>query len=201
MLRIIMFAYQNPPDFEDHLQSSRLEISDFKPIKNALIPSLHSPGDGSLMPPPFVIKGLRAYAKQEEIAGHFSRIHRKSSLVSSLDHCSNHNHQDTILLLVRYVEIRGEMAVFMFQDAWHGPLQGNASEFVITPGWPGDRRFFLQLRADHQRLPHRVSIDERNELSRIVAGSQAARRLTFRPLQTSAPAGWSITGGFRHCRA
>ena len=77
---------------------------------------------------------------------------------------------DTILLL-QYVEIRGEMAralnVFKMRGSWHDK---GIREFVITSNGPEIKDSFSNFERIISGVPHRITIDERSELSRIVRG-------------------------------
>ncbi|MFZ9229523.1 MAG: ATPase domain-containing protein, partial [Prochlorococcaceae cyanobacterium] len=77
---------------------------------------------------------------------------------------------DTILLL-QYVEIRGEMAralnVFKMRGSWHDK---GIREFVITSNGPEIKDSFSNFERIISGVPHRVTSDERSELSRIVRG-------------------------------
>lgn len=77
---------------------------------------------------------------------------------------------DTILLL-QYVEIRGEMArainVFKMRGSWHDK---GIREFVITGQGPEIKDSFSNFERIISGVPHRVTTDERVELSRIARG-------------------------------
>ena len=77
---------------------------------------------------------------------------------------------DTILLL-QYVEIRGEMAralnVFKMRGSWHDK---GIREFVITSNGPEIKDSFSNFERIISGVPHRINHDERSELSRIVKG-------------------------------
>jgi circadian clock protein KaiC len=77
---------------------------------------------------------------------------------------------DTILLL-QYVEIRGEMAralnVFKMRGSWHDK---GIREFVITSNGPEIKDSFSNFERIISGVPHRINTDERSELSRIVQG-------------------------------
>jgi circadian clock protein KaiC len=80
---------------------------------------------------------------------------------------------DTILLL-QYVEIRGEMAralnVFKMRGSWHDK---GIREFVITSNGPEIKDSFSNFERIISGVPHRITTDERSELSRIVRGVEA----------------------------
>jgi circadian clock protein KaiC len=77
---------------------------------------------------------------------------------------------DTIILL-QYVEIRGEMArainVFKMRGSWHDK---GIREFVITASGPEIKDSFSNFERIISGVPHRVTTDERAELSRIARG-------------------------------
>jgi circadian clock protein KaiC len=77
---------------------------------------------------------------------------------------------DTILML-QYVEIRGEMAralnVFKMRGSWHDK---GIREFVITSNGPEIKDSFSNFERIISGVPHRITSDERSELSRIVRG-------------------------------
>ena len=77
---------------------------------------------------------------------------------------------DTILLL-QYVEIRGGMAralnVFKMRGSWHDK---GIREFVITGNGPQIKDSFSNFERIISGVPHRVTTDERSELSRIARG-------------------------------
>ena len=75
---------------------------------------------------------------------------------------------DTILLL-QYVEIRGEMAralnVFKMRGSWHDK---GIREFVITSNGPEILDSFSNFERIISGVPHRISVDERSDLARIM---------------------------------
>jgi len=117
----------------------------------------------------FVIS-LTGYAKKEEIAGFFTNTSEEFIGSHSITDSHITTITDTILLL-QYVEIRGEMArvinVFKMRGSAHDK---GIREFVITKDGPEIRDSFSNFERIISGSPHRVSIDERNELSRIVRG-------------------------------
>ena len=80
---------------------------------------------------------------------------------------------DTILLL-QYVEIRGEMSralnVFKMRGSWHDKA---IREFVITGNGPEIKDSFANFERIISGVPHRITTDERNELARIVRGVES----------------------------
>ena len=77
---------------------------------------------------------------------------------------------DTILLL-QYVEIRGEMSrvinVFKMRGSWHDK---GIREFSISAQGPEIKDSFRNFERIISGSPSRVSVDEKTELSRIVRG-------------------------------
>lgn len=77
---------------------------------------------------------------------------------------------DTILLL-QYVEIRGEMAralnVFKMRGSWHDK---GIREFLITSQGPEIKDSFANFERIISGVPHRVTGDEHSELARIARG-------------------------------
>ncbi|APD48517.1 circadian clock protein KaiC [Synechococcus sp. CS-602] len=169
LLRIIC-AYPESTGLEDHLQIIKTEISDFKPSRIA-IDSLSALSRGVSLNAfrQFVIS-LTGYAKKEEIAGFFTNTSEEFIGSHSITDSHITTITDTILLL-QYVEIRGEMArvinVFKMRGSAHDK---GIREFVITKDGPEIRDSFSNFERIISGSPHRVSIDERNELSRIVRG-------------------------------
>lgn len=72
---------------------------------------------------------------------------------------------DTILLL-QYVEIRGEMAralnVFKMRGSWHDK---GIREFMITSNGPEIKDSFSNFERIISGVPHRINTDERSELA------------------------------------
>ncbi|HEY9753353.1 MAG TPA: ATPase domain-containing protein, partial [Coleofasciculaceae cyanobacterium] len=79
---------------------------------------------------------------------------------------------DTILLL-QYVEIRGEMSrainVFKMRGSWHDK---GIREYIISEQGPDIKDSFRNLEGIISGSATRVSVDEKTELSRIVKGVQ-----------------------------
>ena len=117
----------------------------------------------------FVI-ALTGYAKQEEIAGFFTNTSEEFMGSHSITDSHISTITDTILLL-QYVEIRGEMArainVFKMRGSWH---DRGIREFLITGNGPQIQDSFSNFERIISGVPHRVTMDERSELSRIARG-------------------------------
>ncbi len=169
LLKIIC-AYPESTGLEDHLQIIKTEISQFKPSRMA-IDSLSALARGVSHNAfrQFVI-GVTGYAKQEEIAGFFTNTSEEFMGSQSITDSHISTITDTILLL-QYVEIRGEMAralnVFKMRGSWHDK---GIREFVITGNGPQIKDSFSNFERIISGVPHRVTTDERSELSRIARG-------------------------------
>jgi circadian clock protein KaiC len=169
LLKIIC-AYPESTGLEDHLQIIKTEISQFKPSRMA-IDSLSALARGVSHNAfrQFVI-GVTGYAKQEEIAGFFTNTSEEFMGSHSITDSHISTITDTILLL-QYVEIRGEMAralnVFKMRGSWHDK---GIREFVITGNGPQIKDSFSNFERIISGVPHRVTTDERSELSRIARG-------------------------------
>ena len=83
-----------------------------------------------------------------------------------------------MILLLQYVEIRGEMArarnVFKMLGSWHDK---GIREFMITGNGPEIKDSFSNFERIISGVPHRINTDERSELSRIVQGVTSDERL------------------------
>jgi circadian clock protein KaiC len=169
LLKIIC-AYPESTGLEDHLQIIKTEIGQFKPSRMA-IDSLSALARGVSHNAfrQFVI-GVTGYAKQEEIAGFFTNTSEEFMGSHSITDSHISTITDTILLL-QYVEIRGEMAralnVFKMRGSWHDK---GIREFVITSNGPEIKDSFSNFERIISGVPHRINTDERSELSRIVRG-------------------------------
>jgi circadian clock protein KaiC len=79
---------------------------------------------------------------------------------------------DTILML-QYVEIRGEMSrainVFKMRGSWHDK---GIREYVINDQGPEIKDSFRNFERIISGSPTRISVDEKSELSRIVKAVQ-----------------------------
>jgi circadian clock protein KaiC len=114
--------------------------------------------------------GVTGYAKQEEISGFFTNTSEEFMGSHSITDSHISTITDTILLL-QYVEIRGEMSralnVFKMRGSWHDKA---IREFMITGHGPEIKDSFANFERIISGVPHRVTTDERSELSRIVRG-------------------------------
>ncbi|AFY55640.1 circadian clock protein KaiC [Rivularia sp. PCC 7116] len=167
LLKIIC-AYPESTGLEDHLQIIKSEISEFKPSRIA-IDSLSAldRGVSNNAFRQFVI-GVTGYAKQEEITGFFTNTTTHFLGSNSITDSHISTITDTIILL-QYVEIRGEMSravnVFKMRGSWHDK---GIREYNITRDGPQIKNSFQDYERIISGVPSRVSIDEKAELSRIV---------------------------------
>ncbi len=172
LLRIIC-AYPESAGLEDHLQIIKNEMASFKPSRIA-IDSLSALARGVSQNAfrQFVI-GVTGLAKQEEITGFFTNTTDQFMGSHSITESHISTITDTILLL-QYVEIRGEMAralnVFKMRGSWHD--KGIREYFIASSGIEIKDSF-----RGYERVisgsPTRISIDEKNELSSIVQNLQS----------------------------
>ena len=159
MLKIIC-AYPESTGLEDHLQIIKTEITSFKPSRMA-IDSLSALARGVSLNAfrQFVI-GVTGYAKQEEIAGFFTNTAEEFMGSHSITDSHISTITDTILLL-QYVEIRGEMAralnVFKMRGSWHDK---RIREFLITNEGPQIKDSFSNFEQIFSGAPHRISSDD-----------------------------------------
>ncbi len=164
----ILCAYPESAGLEDHLQMIKSEIAQFKPSRISIDSlSALARGVSNNAFRQFVI-GVTGFAKQEEITGFFTNTtdHFLGSHSITESHISTIT--DTILML-QYVEIRGEMSrainVFKMRGSWHDK---GIREYTISEHGPDIRDPFRNLEGIISGTPTRVSIDEKMELSRIV---------------------------------
>jgi circadian clock protein KaiC len=152
LLKIIC-AYPESAGLEDHLQKIKTEMMAFKPSRMA-IDSLSALARGVSQNAfrQFVI-GVTGLAKQEEITGFFTNTTDQFMGSHSITESHISTITDTIILL-QYVEIRGEMAralnVFKMRGSWHD--KGHPRVPHLQCG-DSNSRFLPGLRADHQRIP------------------------------------------------
>jgi circadian clock protein KaiC len=171
LLKIIC-AYPESAGLEDHLQIIKSEIADFKPSRIAIDSlSALARGVSNNAFRQFVI-GVTGYAKQEEITGFFTNTTDRFMGSNSVTESHISTITDTILLL-QYVEIRGEMSrainVFKMRGSWHDK---GIREYIITADGPDITDSFRNYEGIISGSPTRVSVDEKAELSRIVKGFQ-----------------------------
>jgi circadian clock protein KaiC len=171
LLKIIC-AYPESAGLEDHLQIIKSEIAEFKPSRIAIDSlSALARGVSNNAFRQFVI-GVTGFAKQEEITGFFTNTSDQFMGSHSITDSHISTITDTIILL-QYVEIRGEMArainVFKMRGSWHDK---GIREYVISDRGPEIKDSFRNFERIISGSPSRVSVDEKNELSRIVRGFQ-----------------------------
>lgn len=168
----ILCAYPESAGLEDHLQIIKSEIAEFKPSRisiDSLSALARGVSNNSFRQ--FVI-GVTGFAKQEEITGFFTNTtdHFLGSHSITESHISTIT--DTILML-QYVEIRGEMSrainVFKMRGSWHDK---GIREYSISAQGPEIKDSFRNFEGIISGTPTRVSIDEKSELSRIVQDVQ-----------------------------
>ena len=168
----ILCAYPESTGLEDHLQIIKSEIAEFKPSRIAIDSlSALARGVSNNAFRQFVI-GVTGFAKQEEITGFFTNTTDQFMGSNSITDSHISTITDTILML-QYVEIRGEMArainVFKMRGSWHDK---GIREYTITDCGPEIRDSFRNFERIISGSPSRISIDEKSELSRIVQGFQ-----------------------------
>ena len=166
----ILCTYPESAGLEDHLQIIKSEIAEFQPSRIA-IDSLSAldRGVSNNAFRQFVI-GVTGYAKQEEITGFFTNTTDQFMGSNSITESHISTITDTILLL-QYVEIRGEMSrainVFKMRGSWHDK---GIREYTISKDGPDIKDSFRNYEGIISGSPSRISIDEKSELSRIVKG-------------------------------
>jgi circadian clock protein KaiC len=169
LLKVIC-SYPESAGLEDHLQIIKSEIEDFKPARIA-IDSLSALARGVTNNAfrQFVI-GVTGYAKQEEITGFFTNTTDQFMGSNSITESHISTITDTILML-QYVEIRGEMSrainVFKMRGSWHDK---GIREYQISTDGPMIKDSFRNYERIISGSPTRISVDEKSELSRIVRG-------------------------------
>lgn len=171
LLKIIC-AYPESAGLEDHLQIIKTEIATMKPTRLAIDSlSALARGVSNNAFRQFVI-GVTGYAKQEEITGFFTNTTDRFLGGNSITDSHISTITDTILML-QYVEIRGEMArainVFKMRGSWHDK---GIREYTITGVGPELKDSFRNYERIITGSPTRVGVDEKSELSRIVKGVQ-----------------------------
>lgn len=172
LLKIIC-AYPESAGLEDHLQKIKTEMMAFKPSRMA-IDSLSALARGVSQNAfrQFVI-GVTGLAKQEEITGFFTNTTDQFMGSHSITESHISTITDTIILL-QYVEIRGEMAralnVFKMRGSWHDK---GIREYLISNAGIQIRDSFRGYERIISGSPTRINVDEKNELSRIVQNVQA----------------------------
>ena len=168
----ILCTYPESSGLEDHLQIIKSEISEFKPARIAIDSlSALARGVSNNAFRQFVI-GVTGFAKQEEITGFFTNTTDQFMGSHSITDSHISTITDTILML-QYVEIRGEMArainVFKMRGSWHDK---GIREYTISDRGPEIKGSFRNFERIISGSPTRIAVDEKNELSRIVRGFQ-----------------------------
>lgn len=166
----LLCCYPESAGLEDHLQTIKSEIAKFKPSRIA-IDSLSALARGVTNNAfrQFVI-GVTGYAKQEEITGFFTNTTDQFMGSNSITESHISTITDTIILL-QYVEIRGEMSravnVFKMRGSWHDK---GIREYDISSDGPNIKSSFRNYEGIISGSPSRIAVDEKSELSRIVRG-------------------------------
>ena len=168
----ILCAYPESAGLEDHLQIIKTEIVNYKPSRIAIDSlSALARGVSNNAFRQFVI-GVTGYAKQEEITGFFTNTTDRFMGAHSITDSHISTITDTILML-QYVEIRGEMSralnVFKMRGSWHDT---GIREYTINERGPAIKDSFRNYEGIISGSPTRISVDEKMELSRIVRGVQ-----------------------------
>ncbi len=171
----ILCAYPESTGLEDHLQIIKSEIAEFKPSRIAIDSlSALARGVSNNAFRQFVI-GVTGFAKQEELTGFFTNTTDQFMGSNSITDSHISTITDTILML-QYVEIRGEMSrainVFKMRGSWHDK---GIREYTITAHGPEIRDSFRNFERIISGSPSRISVDEKSELSRIVQGFRPER--------------------------
>ncbi len=166
----ILCSYPESAGLEDHLQIIKSEIAEFKPSRIAIDSlSALARGVSNNAFRQFVI-GVTGYAKQEEITGFFTNTTDQFMGSHSITDSHISTITDTILML-QYVEIRGEMSrainVFKMRGSWHDTA---IREYTISEEGPEIKDSFRNYERIISGSPSRITVDEKSELSRIVQG-------------------------------
>jgi circadian clock protein KaiC len=166
----ILCTYPESAGLEDHLQIIKSEIAEFKPSRIAIDSlSALARGVSNNAFRQFVI-GVTGYAKQEEITGFFTNTTDQFMGSNSITDSHISTITDTILML-QYVEIRGDMArainVFKMRGSWHDT---GIREYTISEEGPEIKESFRNYERIISGSPTRITVDEKNDLSRIVRG-------------------------------
>lgn len=166
----ILCSYPESAGLEDHLQIIKSEIAEFKPSRIAIDSlSALARGVSNNAFRQFVI-GVTGYAKQEEITGFFTNTTDQFMGSHSITDSHISTITDTILML-QYVEIRGEMSrainVFKMRGSWHDTA---IREYTISEEGPEIKDSFRNYERIISGSPSRIAVDEKSELSRIVQG-------------------------------
>jgi len=163
----LLCCYPESAGLEDHLQTIKSEIAKFKPSRIA-IDSLSALARGVTNNAfrQFVI-GVTGYAKQEEITGFFTNTTDQFMGSNSITESHISTITDTIILL-QYVEIRGEMSravnVFKMRGSWHDK---GIREYDISSDGPNIKSSFRNYEGIISGSPSRIAVDESIQLSKI----------------------------------
>ena len=168
----ILCVYPESAGLEDHLQIIKSEIAEFKPSRIAIDSlSALARGVSNNAFRQFVI-GVTGFAKQEEITGFFTNTNDQFMGAHSITESHISTITDTILLL-QYVEIRGQMSrainVFKMRGSWHDK---GIREYTSSAKGPEITDSFSNDEGIISGSPTRVEVNEKAELSRIVQGFQ-----------------------------
>jgi circadian clock protein KaiC len=170
LLKIIC-AYPESAGLEDHLQIIKSEIAEFKPSRIAIDSlSALARGVSNNAFRQFVI-GATGFAKQEEITGFFTNTTDRFMGSNSITDSHISTITDTILML-QYVEIRGEMSralnVFKMRGSWHDK---GIREYSISAKGPDIKDSFRNFEGIISGSPTRVGgATEQSDLARIAQG-------------------------------
>ena len=167
LLKIIC-AYPESAGLEDHLQTIKSEIAEFKPSQIAIDSlSALARGVSNNAFRQFVI-GVTGFAKQEEITGFFTNTTDQFMGSHSITDSHISTITDTIIML-QYVEIRGEMSralnVFKMRGSWHDK---GIREYTISAQGPEIKDSFRNFERIISGSPTRIAVDEKMDLSRII---------------------------------
>lgn len=172
LLKIIC-AYPESTGLEDHLQIIKSEIAAFKPDRisiDSLSALARGVNDNTFRQ--FVI-ALTGFAKQEELTGLFTNTTDRFMGSNFITESHISTITDTILML-QYVEIRGEMSrainVFKMRGSWHDKA---IREYTITAQGPQIKDSFRNFEGIIGGSPTRIVVDEKSELSRIAQNIQS----------------------------
>ena len=117
--------------------------------------------------------GVTGFAKQEEITGLFTNTTDQFMGSHSITESHISTITDTIILL-QYVEIRGEMSrainVFKMRGSWHDK---GIREYIISGRGAEIQDSFRGFEGLISGSPTRIEFNEASDLSRIVRGVKA----------------------------
>jgi circadian clock protein KaiC len=178
LLKIIC-AYPESVGLEDHLQIIKSEIAEFKPARIAIDSlSALARGVSNNAFRQFVI-GATGFAKQEEITGFFTNTTDQFMGSNSITDSHISTITDTILML-QYVEIRGEMSralnVFKMRGSWHDK---GIREYTISATGPEIKESFRNFEGIISGSPTRIAVDEKMDLARIARGLKSLEEPTI----------------------